>query len=66
MTTCKNLISSINEDYKELFIKRHRPKFAVNEYHNELFSTLKSIGLIHGYDVDPKNKDKFKVVANYN
>jgi hypothetical protein len=59
------LIASINWDYKELFVKQHRPKFDENPYNRELLGKLKSKQLINSFDTYERDNTKIQAVANY-
>ena len=59
------LITSVNWDYKELFVKQHRPKFDDNPYNRELLGKLKSKKLITSFDIYGKDNTKIQAVANY-
>lgn len=59
------LVSNIGRDYKELFVKQHKPTFE-NVFHiRQLLESLKKRNLINSYNIDKKNKNLIRAVANY-
>ncbi|MFP9097735.1 hypothetical protein ACLI09_01670 [Flavobacterium sp. RHBU_24] len=61
----KELISDLNLEYSKLFKRQCKPKFIVTDYHQKLFEMLDNKSLISSFGIDPKNSDKFRVLANY-
>lgn len=59
------LVSNIGWDYKELFVKQHKPTFDNVLHIRELLENLKSKKLINSYSIDKKNKNQIRAVANY-
>jgi hypothetical protein len=54
-----------NKYYSKLFRSKNRPTFGKSTLNENLFSKLKAKGLIKRFDENPKNKDEFRVIANY-
>jgi len=61
----QNLIEILGSTYKEIFIKKHKPKFNDTNFHQELFKKLKAKNLILRHELDKKDSSKIKVFANY-
>ena len=59
------LVSNIGRDYKELFVKQHRPTFENALHIRQLLESLKTRNLINSYNIDKKNKNLIRAVANY-
>lgn len=58
------LVSNISWDYKELFVKKHRPTFNDTAYNQELLKKLLSKKLILRFDPDKKDSTKIRAIAN--
>jgi hypothetical protein len=58
-------IKRLGGDYKDLFKKQYKPTFAITEYHRQLFEILRNRSLIRNYDIDAKQSNRLRVIANY-
>ena len=56
---------NIGYDYRELFVKQHKPTFKKIDYNYKLLNTLKSKGLINSFSIDKKDENQYRAVANY-
>ena len=59
------LVESLGGEYPEIFMKRHRPKFAGTDFHKELFTKLEKSHMIKGYEPYGKDDSRLRVNANY-
>lgn len=60
-----DLVKGVGNLYNELFEKQHKPKLNNTDINRTLFEELKNRGLIKDYDVDKKDEDLIRVIANY-
>ncbi|UZD22958.1 YobI family P-loop NTPase [Algoriphagus halophytocola] len=54
-----------DKHYADLFQTRKRPTFEKNNLNRDLFVKLEKKGYIKRFDINPKNEDEFRVIANY-
>ncbi|MDV7698002.1 hypothetical protein N6B72_13835 [Chryseobacterium soli] len=59
------VVKNIGYAYKELFVKQHKPTFKKTDYNYKLLNTLKSKELINSFDIDKKDINQYRAVANY-
>lgn len=59
------LVESLGGDYPEIFMKRHKPKFARTGFHEELFSKLEKRRMIKSYEPYDKDESRWRVHAIY-
>jgi ABC-type dipeptide/oligopeptide/nickel transport system ATPase subunit len=54
-----------DKHYANLFQTRKRPTFEKNDLNRDLFSKLEKKGYIKSFDINPKNENEYRVIANY-
>lgn len=59
------VVKVIGYDYRELFVKQHKPTFKKTDYNLKLLNILKLKGLINSFGVDKKDENQYRAVANY-